>query len=69
MPAALRSLRAIGASGEATGSDEGDHRILAVLPNVWLGTSVESADYLGRINDLRKVDVAVRFVTHVMIVE
>src|ERR1700757_2236140 len=28
---------------------------LPVLPNVWLGTSVESADYLGRIDDLRKV--------------
>jgi protein gp37 len=24
-----------------------------VLPNVWLGTSVESAHYLGRLNDLR----------------
>ena len=24
---------------------------LPVLPNVWLGTSVESADYLGRIDD------------------
>ena len=28
---------------------------LPVLPNVWLGTSVESADYLGRIDDLREV--------------
>jgi protein gp37 len=36
---------------------------LPVLPNVWLGTSVESADYLGRIDDLRKVDAAVRFVS------
>jgi len=36
---------------------------LSVLPNVWLGTSVESADYLGRIDDLRKVDAAVRFVS------
>ena len=34
-----------------------------MLPNVWLGTSVESADYLGRIDDLRKVDAAVRFVS------
>jgi protein gp37 len=33
------------------------------LPNVWLGTSVESADYLGRIDDLRKVDAAVRLVS------
>jgi protein gp37 len=36
---------------------------LPVLPNVWLGTSVGSADYLGRIDDLRKVDAAVRFVS------
>ena len=36
---------------------------LPVLPNVWLGTSVESADYLGRIDDLRKVNAAVRFVS------
>src|SRR5258707_3006911 len=33
---------------------------LPVLPNVWLGTSVESADYLGRIDDLRKIDAAVQ---------
>jgi protein gp37 len=36
---------------------------LPVLPNVWLGTSVESADYIGRIDDLRKVAAAVRFVS------
>ena len=36
---------------------------LPVLPNAGLGTSVESADYLGRIDDLRKVDAAVRFVS------
>src|SRR3984893_815600 len=36
---------------------------LPVLPNVGLGTSVESTDYLGRINDLRKVNAAVRFVS------
>ena len=36
---------------------------LPLLPNVWLGTSVENADYLGRIDDLRKVDAAVRFVS------
>jgi protein gp37 len=36
---------------------------LPVLPNVWLGTSVKSADYLGRIDDLRKIDAAVRFVS------
>src|SRR3981081_3883611 len=36
---------------------------LSVVPNVWLGTGVESADYLGRIDDLRKVDAAVRFVS------
>jgi protein gp37 len=36
---------------------------LLVLPNVWLGTSVESADYLGRIDDLRNVNAIVRFVS------
>jgi protein gp37 len=36
---------------------------LPVLPNVWLGTSVESADYLGRIDDLRRVNAVVRFVS------
>jgi protein gp37 len=36
---------------------------LSVLPNVWLGTSVESADYLHRVNDLRCVKAAVRFIS------
>jgi protein gp37 len=38
-------------------------RGLAVLPNVWLGTSVESGDYLHRIDELRKVAAIVRFVS------
>jgi len=33
------------------------------LPNVWLGTSVESEDYLDRIELLRRVPAAVRFVS------
>ncbi|MCG2641380.1 DUF5131 family protein [Bradyrhizobium sp. GCM10023182] len=36
---------------------------LSVLPNVWLGTSVENADYLGRIDDLRRVRSVVRFIS------
>ena len=36
---------------------------LPVLSNVWLGASVESADYRGRIGTLRKIDAAVRFVS------
>jgi len=36
---------------------------LPVLGNVWLGTSVESADYLTRIDDLRKVNAIVRFIS------
>jgi protein gp37 len=36
---------------------------LPVLGNVWLGTSVESADYLARIDDLRRVKAAVRFIS------
>lgn len=36
---------------------------LPLLRNVWLGTSVENSDYLGRIDDLRRVRSAVRFVS------
>jgi protein gp37 len=36
---------------------------LPVLPHVWLGTSVESAKYKGRISFLRKVPAAVRFIS------
>lgn len=34
-----------------------------VLPNVWLGTSVEDHRVLGRLNDLRRVPAAIRFVS------
>jgi protein gp37 len=34
-----------------------------MLSNVWLGTSVESADYLGRVDILRRVRARVRFVS------
>jgi protein gp37 len=34
-----------------------------VLPHVWLGTSVESADYLHRVDVLRDVPARVRFVS------
>lgn len=40
--------------------------ITATLPklrNAWLGTSVENADYLDRIDHLRKVNAAVRFIS------
>jgi len=33
------------------------------LNNVWLGTSVESAAYLDRVEDLRRVPTAVRFIS------
>ena len=36
---------------------------LAYLPNVWLGTSVESGEYAERIRVLRKVPARVRFVS------
>jgi protein gp37 len=36
---------------------------LPVLRNVWLGTSIESADYLDRADALRKVRAAVRFIS------
>jgi protein gp37 len=34
-----------------------------LLPNVWLGTSVEDGRVLGRLDDLRRVPAAVRFVS------
>lgn len=34
-----------------------------LLPNVWLGTSVETAEYLHRINDLKRVRAAIRFIS------
>ena len=34
---------------------------LDVLPNVWLGTSVESSEYLWRLGELREARAAVRF--------
>jgi protein gp37 len=36
---------------------------LPVLNNVWLGTSVENADYLDRIDQLRRVNAIVRFIS------
>lgn len=36
---------------------------LPTLPNVWLGTSVENDAVLGRLDDLRRVPAAVRFVS------
>lgn len=36
----------------------------AVLPNVWLGTSVEDGRVLHRLDDLRAVPAAVRFVSY-----
>jgi protein gp37 len=36
---------------------------LKKLPNVWLGTSVESKDYLFRLDELRSVNAHVRFVS------
>jgi protein gp37 len=38
-------------------------REFAILPNVWLGTSVESEAYLERIEILRRVPARIRFVS------
>ncbi len=38
-------------------------RDLPLLPNVWLGTSVENSDALDRLDRLRDTDAAVRFVS------
>lgn len=36
---------------------------LPLLKNVWLGTSVESADYVHRIRTLRSIPAAIRFIS------
>lgn len=38
-------------------------KIPDVLPNVWLGTSVEDAEVVGRIDHLRAVPAAIRFIS------
>jgi protein gp37 len=38
-------------------------RFLPMLKNVWLGTSVESSDFVGRIDTLRKVRASIKFVS------
>lgn len=38
-------------------------KIKVILPNVWLGTSVENSDVVGRINELRKTPAAIRFIS------
>lgn len=38
-------------------------RLPEVLPNVWLGTSIENADVVNRIDDLRSIPAAIRFIS------
>lgn len=38
-------------------------KVKVILPNVWLGTSIENADVVNRINSLRKVPAAIRFIS------
>jgi protein gp37 len=38
-------------------------RLSRILPNVWVGASVESADYLYRVDELRRTAAAVRFIS------
>ncbi|MFW2227765.1 MULTISPECIES: phage Gp37/Gp68 family protein [Rhizobium] len=38
-------------------------REMQILPNVWLGTSVENAEVAGRISALRSVPAAIRFIS------
>lgn len=38
-------------------------KIRKILPNVWLGTSVENQEVLARIDDLRRTPAAIRFVS------
>ena len=39
------------------------HQNRSVLPNVWLGTSVENRDAISRLDDLRRTPAAIRFVS------
>jgi protein gp37 len=39
------------------------NKIAKALPNVWLGTSVENEEVVHRIDELRKVPAAVRFIS------
>lgn len=38
-----------------------------VLPNIWLGTSIENADVVDRIEHLRQVPAAIRFISEPLI--
>jgi len=38
-------------------------KIKEVLPNVWLGTSIENADVVDRISYLRRIPAAIRFIS------
>jgi protein gp37 len=38
-------------------------KVTDVLPNVWLGTSIENADVAARADSLRKVPAAIRFIS------
>lgn len=40
-----------------------------VLPNVWLGTSVESEGFVHRINELRKTPAEIRFISFEPLIE
>lgn len=39
------------------------NKIKTVLPNVWLGTSVENEEVIGRLNHLRQTPAAIRFIS------
>ena len=39
------------------------HKIADVMPNVWLGTSIENAEVAGRANALRNIPAAIRFIS------
>ena len=38
-------------------------KVGAILPNVWLGTSVEDRDAIGRLDHLRRTPAAIRFIS------
>jgi protein gp37 len=44
-------------------SKQTDRRFVEILPNVWLGTSVEDGRVLSRLDHIRRVPAAIRFVS------
>jgi protein gp37 len=58
-----RSARVVWSAEQARLLDWPSARMPWPLPNVWLGTSIESDEYVWRADELRRVPAAVRFLS------